>query len=357
MCLYNASETELDVFMSSSLILKSLQGKITGRPPCWLMRQAGRYLPEYRALRTKAGSFLELCLSPKMATEVTLQPIRRFDLDAAILFSDILIVPYGLGQALHFEEGYGPKLEAISKPSDVLNLCWDTYSARIEPTYEVVERTREKLANDVVLIGFAGAPWTVATYMIEGGSSRDYAKTKRWAYDDPEGFATLIDLLIKTTVRHLLRQIEAGAQVVKLFDSWSGVLAPDQFMRWTVDPIRQISEQVRSMYPDIPIIGFPRGAGVRYQKFAESAGVDAVALDTSVPTDWAARNLQNCVPVQGNLDPVALVAGGTAMKDCVRRIRADLCGGPFIFNLGHGVLPSTPPENVESLVKMLKEPG
>ena len=344
-------------FMSSSLILDSLENKITDRPPCWLMRQAGRYLPEYRLLRERAGSFLDLCLSPKMAAEITLQPIRRFGVDGAILFSDILIVPYGLGQSLRFEEGRGPVLDALVKPSDLLELSWDLHSARIEATYEVVERVRAELADDVALIGFAGAPWTVATYMIEGGSSKDYAKTKRWAYGDPKGFAGLIDILIEATAHHLMRQIEAGVQVVKLFDSWAGVLAPDQFKRWTVGPIRQIAEKVRAAHPEIPIIGFPRGAGASYRNFVACAGVDAVALDTTVPTDWAATHLQKCMPVQGNLDPLALVIGGTAMEDSVRRIRRDLSGGPFIFNLGHGVLPFTPPEHVEALVRMLREPG
>ena len=343
--------------MGSSLLLESLKGKISDRPPCWLMRQAGRYLPEYRTLREKAGSFLQLCLSPEMATDITLQPIRRFGLDGAIIFSDILIVPYGLGQALRFEEGRGPILDAVTGASELGKLSWDTHSAKIEPTYEAIERTRKELADDVALIGFAGAPWTVATYMIEGGSSKDYATTKKWAYGDPTGFASLVDILVDATVRHLSRQIEAGVQVVKLFDSWSGVLAPDEFKRWTVDPIRQIAERLRAIHRDIPIVGFPRGAGVLYQYFVENAGVDAVALDTNVPTYWAARHLQKSMPVQGNLDPVALVVGGAVMEKSVRRIRGDLSSGPFIFNLGHGVLPITPPEHVDALVRMLREPG
>lgn len=320
------------------------------------MRQAGRYLPEYRELRATAGSFLDLCLTPKMAAEVTLQPIRRFHPDGAILFSDILIIPFGLGQSVRFEEGVGPVLEALDGVGDLSRLSLDRSWSRIEATYETVSRVREGLPDDVTLIGFAGAPWTVATYMIEGRSSKDYAKTKQWAFSDPQGFSLLMDLLVEATIRHLDAQIQAGAQVVKLFDSWAGVLAPDQFEAWTIDPIRRIADGVKKLHPDIPIIGFPRGAGIQYKAFAERAGVDAIAIDTSVPTDWAAREIQPIAPVQGNLDPIALVSGGDALIRAVARIRNDLEDGPFIFNLGHGVIPSTPPENVARLAEMLRSP-
>lgn len=291
-----------------------------------------------------------------MAAEVTLQPIRRFHPDGAILFSDILIIPFGLGQSVRFEEGVGPVLEPLDSVEDLTRLSLDRSWSRIEATYETVSRVRDGLPGDVALIGFAGAPWTVATYMIEGRSSKDYAKTKQWAFSDPKGFSELMDLLVEATIRHLKAQIRSGAKVVKLFDSWAGVLAPDQFRAWTIGPIRRIADGVRKEYPDIPIIGFPRGAGIQYRAFAEEAGVDAVAIDTSVPTNWAAREIQPLAPVQGNLDPIALVSGGEALRSAVDRIRADLEGGPFIFNLGHGVIPSTPPAHVEQLAEMLRAP-
>jgi uroporphyrinogen decarboxylase len=342
--------------MSTQPILDALRGGVSERPPFWFMRQAGRYLPEYRALRANAGSFLDLCLTPKMAAEVTLQPIRRFHPDGAILFSDILIIPYGLGQPVRFEEGIGPVLDPIENVEGLTRLSLDRTWARIEATYETVGLVEAGLPDDVTLIGFAGAPWTVATYMVEGRSSKDYAKTKQWAFGDPAGFQALIDILVEATIRHLKAQISAGAEVVKLFDSWAGILAPDQFEAWTIEPIRRIAEGVRKDHPDVPVIGFPRGAGVQYKAFVERAGVDAVAIDTSVPTDWAARELQSILPVQGNLDPIVLCAGGDAMRRAVGRIRSDLEGGPFIFNLGHGVIPSTPPENVEMLADLLKSP-
>ena len=343
--------------MSNPLILDALRGGTSKRPPFWLMRQAGRYLPEYRELRANTGSFLDLCLAPAKAAEVTLQPIRRFHPDGAILFSDILIIPYGLGQSVRFEEGIGPVLEPIENSADLSRLSPDTSWSRIEATYETVSRVREKLPDDVSLIGFAGAPWTVATYMVEGRSSKDYAKTKHWAFSDPRGFGVLIDLLVEATIRHLRSQIEAGAAIVKLCDSWAGVLAPDQFEAWSIEPIRKITARLKQDFPDVPIIGFPRGAGVQYKAFAERSGVDAVALDTSVPTDWAAREIQTLMPVQGNLDPIVLVAGGQAMKSAVTRIRRSLEAGPFIFNLGHGVIPITPPEHVEELARLLREPN
>ena len=343
--------------MSNKLILDALRGGTSRRPPFWLMRQAGRYLPEYRKLRARTGSFLDLCLTPDKAAEVTLQPIRRFHPDGAILFSDILIIPYGLGQSVRFEEGIGPVLEPIDNAAGLSRLSSDRSWSRIEATYETVSRVGESLPEDVALIGFAGAPWTVATYMVEGRSSKDYAKTKHWAFSDPKGFSQLIDLLVDATVRHLKSQIVAGAAIVKLFDSWAGVLAPDQFEAWTIEPIRRIADHLKQDHPEVPIIGFPRGAGVQYKTFAQRSGVDAVALDTSVPTDWAAREIQTLLPVQGNLDPIVLVAGGDAMKSAVARIRGDLADGPFVFNLGHGVIPSTPPEHVEELALLLREPS
>ena len=343
--------------MSKQLILDVLRGATSERPPFWLMRQAGRYLPEYRKLRADAGSFMDLCLTPKLAAEVTLQPIRRFRPDGAILFSDILIIPYGLGQSLRFEEGVGPVLEPVENSSDLSRLSPDGSWSQIEATYETVSRVSQDLPEDVALIGFAGAPWTVATYMVEGRSSKDFAKIKQWAFSDPKGFSALIDMLVEATIRHLGSQIEAGASIVKLFDSWAGVLAPDQFETWVIQPIRRITDQLKQDYPQIPIIGFPKGAGVQYRAFVEQSGVDAVALDTSVPTEWAAREIQPLMPVQGNLDPIALVAGGDVMRSAAARIRTNLGGGPFVFNLGHGVIPITPPEHVEELARFLREPN
>jgi uroporphyrinogen decarboxylase len=341
--------------MTNPLIVDVLRGATSERPPFWFMRQAGRYLPEYRELRTRIGSFLDLCLTPKQAAEVTLQPVKRFHPDGAILFSDILIIPFGLGQAVRFEEGRGPVLEPLDNVKDLSRLSLDRDWSRIEATYETVSRVRAELPDDVALIGFAGAPWTVATYMIEGQSSRDYAKTKQWAFADPKGFGQLMDILVEATIRHLKCQIDAGASIVKLFDSWAGVLAPGQFEAWTIEPIRRIAEGVKKDHPDVPIIGFPKGAGIQYRAFVERAGVDAVALDTSVPTEWAARELQTKMPVQGNLDPIALVTGGETMRAEVERIRNNLSGGPHVFNLGHGVIPITPPDHVAELARLLRE--
>ncbi len=335
-------------------MLQALAGVRTSRPPFWLMRQAGRYLPEYRALRARRETFLELCLDPELATEVTLQPVRRFGPDAAILFSDILVIPVLLGQDVRFVEGTGPVLDAIEDVNDLDPLPARMSASRIAPVYETAARVRAALPDEVVLIGFAGAPWTVATYMVEGGSSRDYLRTRRWLYADPDGFSALIAVLVEATIAHLDAQIEAGAQVVKLFDSWAGILAPRAFERWCITPTRSIVSELHRRHPDVPVIGFPRGAGAGYAEFARSSGVDAVAIDTSVPPAWAARVLQPLVPVQGNLDPAALVAGGEGLATEVRAITRALSRGAHIFNLGHGVLPATPPEHVGELAELLR---
>ena len=340
--------------VSASLIFQSLAGRRTPRPPFWLMRQAGRYLPEYRALRAGCGSFLELCLDPVKASEVTMQPVRRFHPDAAILFSDILVVPLVLGQDLRFEEGRGPVLDPLRSVAGLSGIPDRMENSRIAPIYETASRVRGLLPDDVPLIGFAGAPWTVATYMIEGGSSRDYLKTKLWLYRDPRGFAALIDLLVETTVRHLDAQIAAGAGIVKLFDSWAGVLSAPAFEQWCIAPTRRIAAEIRRRHPGVPMIGFPRGAGAGYAAFARRASVDAVALDTAVCPSWAARVVQPIVPVQGNLDPAVLVAGGGCLAREVRRITRALSGAGHIFNLGHGVLPSTPPAHVEEMARLIR---
>lgn len=339
---------------STKPFLRALNGERVTPPPVWLMRQAGRYLPEYRKVRAEAGSFLDLCFTPDLAVEVTLQPIRRFGFDAAILFSDILVVPHGLGQRVWFEEGTGPQLEALTRPDDIAALSRDTVRERLSPVFETLRRLRSELSAQVALIGFAGAPWTVASYMVEGGSSRDFAAVKGWAYGDPQGFQVLIDLLVEATADYLVAQVEAGAEALQLFDSWAGVLPDAQLRRWCLQPAVEIVRRVRTRCPDVPIILFPRGAGLLYKDFAQDAGANALSLDTTVPLEWARETLQGSVVLQGNLDPLMLIAGGTALEHETRRILAALGEGPFIFNLGHGILPQTPPEHVAQLLALVR---
>ncbi|MGF6226982.1 uroporphyrinogen decarboxylase [Inquilinus ginsengisoli] len=334
--------------------LRALAGETLARPPVWLMRQAGRYLPEYRALRAQAGSFLDLCYNPELAAEVTLQPIRRYGLDAAILFSDILVVPHALGQALDYVEGEGPKLEPVTDAAGIARLSAGRLHEVLGPVYETVGRVAAALPPETALIGFAGAPWTVATYMVEGGGSKEYGVVKRLAYGEPETFGRLIDLLVEATVAYLLRQVAAGVHAVQLFDSWAGVLPEAEFERWVIAPTRRIVDAVRAAAPGVPIIGFPRGAGLLYERYLAGTGVDAVGLDTTVPPGWAAKALQPKAAVQGNLDPVLLLTGGEPMIRAADAITAALDGGPFVFNLGHGVLQKTPPEHVAALVRHLR---
>ncbi len=338
----------------SKPLLRALAGETLNKPPWWLMRQAGRYLPEYRALRAQGSDFVSFCLTPALAAEATLQPVRRFGMDAAIIFADILLVPRALGQRVEFGED-GPVLEPIAESAGIAGLRRGEVSG-LEPVYETVRRSRAGLPPEVALIGFAGSPWTVATYMVEGGASRDFQHVKAWAYRDPSGFAALIELIADATFVYLSGQIAAGADVVQLFDSWAGVLSEAGFERWVIDPTRRIIARLKQDFPTVPVIGFPRGAGLLYQRYAAETGVDAVGLDSAVPPSFARERLQGRVAVQGNLDPVALLVGGSAMRQEVRRIRAALAGGPFIFNLGHGVLPQTPPENVAELGRLLAEP-
>ncbi len=322
------------------------------------MRQAGRYLPEYLELRSKCKDFLEFCQTVPLAMEATLQPVRRFRMDAAILFSDILVVPHALGCATWFEKGVGPRLTPVSGASDVDGLRLEGLCDRLAGTYETVRQVRNALTDEgftkTALIGFAGGPWTVATYMVEGGPSQDFARVKAWAYGDPEGFGRLINILIEASCEHLWAQAEAGAEVVQLFDSWAGVLPESQFERWVIAPTRTIVARLKARWPELPVIGFPRGAGPLYQAFQAKTGVDAVSLDTTVSPHWAAEVLQPHGPVQGNLDPHMLVVGGRAMENEARRILQALAGGPFVFNLGHGILPETPPENVATLAGIVR---
>jgi len=336
-------------------LLRALDGEAVSPPPQWLMRQAGRYLPEYRALRAEVGSFLDLCYTPDKAAEVTLQPIRRFGMDAAILFSDILVVPHALGQDVAFREGEGPVLPPLAGADDLAQLSLERLHERLVPVYETVARVAGALPAETTLIGFAGAPWTVATYMVEGGSSRDFAATKAWAYDDPAGFDALIALLIEATAAYLDRQVRAGAEVVQLFDTWAGVLPPDAFRRWAIAPVQAIVARLKADHPGVPVIGFPRGAGLMYPEYAAATGICGIGLDTAVPPEQAAALLQPHVTVQGNLDPLKLVAGGAGMAAAVADILGALSSGPFIFNLGHGIVPQTPPEHVATLIDLVRE--
>ena len=343
--------------MTSKLILRALAGEVPAVPPIWLMRQAGRYLPEYRALRAEAGSFLELCYDPPKAAEVTLQPIRRFGLDAAILFADILLIPQALGQGLRFVEGEGPILEPIRDGKSLASLSLEGLHKRLEPIYETVERVRGALDATTALIGFSGAPWTVATYMVEGRGSRNFEHTKLWAFGDPKTFGQLIDMIIEATIAYLSRQIDAGAEVVQLFDTWANALSETAFARWCIEPTQRIVGALRETYPNVPVIGFPRGAGVALIDYAARTGVQGIGLDSAVPAAWARQEIQRQCTVQGNLDPLMLVAGGTAMTNEVRRITAVLKNGPFVFNLGHGILPHTPPDHVAELVAAVRSVG
>jgi uroporphyrinogen decarboxylase len=342
----------LHVRVSENRLLSALTGQAINPPPIWLMRQAGRYLPEYRKLRGQMASFLDLCLDPKLAAEVTLQPLRRFDLDAAIVFSDILMVPYALGQKVEFVEGEGPRLDPVRSETALAKL--DLAAARFAPVYETLERVRGELPAGVPVIGFCGAPWTVATYMVESRGSKNQVEARLWAYRDPASFQRLIDLLVEVSTDYLLGQVKAGAGVLQIFDSWAGSLPEDGFRRWCIAPTRAMVRRLKAAAPDVPVIGFPRGSGVLAEAYAKETGIDAIGCDTSLPLAWIAERLQSQVPVQGNLDPVLLLAGGAALDRRVAEILATLAAGPFVFNLGHGILPETPPEHVTRLVGLVK---
>ena len=339
---------------SQNPLLRTLAGQTNAPPPIWLMRQAGRYLPEYREVRGRVSSFLDLCRTPELAAEVTLQPLRRFDLDAAIVFSDILIVPYALGQKVEFVEGEGPRLEPIGDGKALGGLNKGSAAKALAPVYETIERVTAKLPESVPLIGFCGAPWTVATYMVEGGGSKDQAAARLWAYREQANFQRLIDLLVETSADYLLGQVAAGASALQIFDSWAGSLPEDEFARWCIAPTRRLVTQVKAKVPNVPVIGFPRGSGPLAERYARETGIDAIGCDTSQPIEWIRDRLQSLVPVQGNLDPLLLVAGGPHLDRRVASILAALGSGPFIFNLGHGILPDTPIENVERLLRLVK---
>jgi len=336
----------------SSPLLAVLSGERVDPPPVWLMRQAGRYLPEYRALRAEKGGFLNLVYDSAAATEITLQPVKRFGVDAAILFSDILIVPHAMGQALSFGVGEGPKLEPA-----LLDGCFEALMPapqHFAPIYETVRRVRAALSPETALIGFAGSPWTVATYMVAGHGSKDQEAARRLAYRDAAAFRALIDRIVAVTVDYLSGQIEAGAQVVQLFDSWSGSLAPAEFERWVIAPTADIVGRLMVRHPQIPVIGFPKGAGAKLGAYAAQTGVDAVGLDETVDPAWADAILPQGLPVQGNIDPLALIAGGRALAENVARVRAAFDKRPHILNLGHGILQDTPIDHVEQLLALVR---
>lgn len=339
--------------MSDKPLLLALRGETQAVPPVWLMRQAGRYLPEYRAIRAKVGGFLDLCYTPELATEVTLQPVRRFGMDAAILFSDILVVPHALGQPLTFAEGEGPKLDPVRSGADLARLNAEGMADRLSPVYETVARVRSSLPDRTALIGFSGAPWTLACYMVEGGGSKDFAEVKLWAYRDPVGFDALLSLLVDAVTEHLCHQIDAGAEAVQIFDSWAGVLPQELFTRCVITPTRRIVERVHARHPGVPVIGFPRAAGMLYRAYGAQTGVDAVGLDTTVPIALASQALPE--PIQGNLDPIALLAGGEALRRETAAILRAVQDRPAVFNLGHGVLPATPPEHVTELLRVIRD--
>ena len=333
-------------------VVDVLKGEAVFPPPLWMMRQAGRYLPEYRESRKRAGSFLDLCYNPDFAVEVTLQPIERFGFDASILFSDILVVPHALGRDLRFEEGRGPMMTPITA-AEIGALDGDMFHVNLEPVYETVRRLRRQLPEETTLIGFCGAPWTVATYMIAGHGTPDQAPTRLFAYREPEAFVRLLEVLADHSAAYLIRQIEAGADAVQIFDSWSGVLDEACFEAFCVAPVARIVRQVRKVYPDVPIIGFPKGAGNFYEAYREKTGVTALGLDWTV-SPAAARSLQRQGAVQGNLDPLRLTAGGKALAAGVAAILETLGEGPLVFNLGHGITPETPVAHVEAMVNMVR---
>ena len=345
--------------MSQKSAVKPLMEVLSGRrqevPPVWMMRQAGRYLPEYRELRARAGGFLDLCFTPEYAAEVTLQPIRRFNFDAAIIFSDILVIPYALGRSVRFEVGEGPRLDPLDTPEQVATLARHADFGKLEPVYEALRRVRRELAPEIALIGFCGAPWTVATYMVAGRGTPDQAPARMMAYHHPEAFADIIDVLVENSIRYLLGQLKAGADCLQIFDTWAGVLPPREFERWSIEPARRIIAGVRAQVPDARIIGFPRGAGAMLPAEVETPGVKAVSLDRPAEPSSIRECVQNRVAVQGNLDPLALIAGGAALDRAVDDVLANYAEGRFIFNLGHGIQPETPIAHVEQMLKRVRE--
>ncbi|MDB5545810.1 MAG: hemE [Hyphomicrobiales bacterium] len=339
---------------NQKIFLQTLDGVATSTPPLWMMRQAGRYLPEYRAIRASVPTFLDFCYSPKLATEATLQPIKRFGFDAAILFSDILVVPDALGQKVSFEQGEGPRLPPIESAEDLAKLRTEIDLRKLEPVFETIDRVKSDLPADVALIGFCGAPWTVASYMIAGRGTPDQRPARLFAYREPELFQKLIDLLVESSIAYLERQFIAGVEVVQIFDSWAGVLPALEFERWCLRPLLAIVDGVKARVPLARIIAFPRGVGSHLTAFTGHPGINALGLDTATDPVWAASHVQPFKPVQGNLDPLALIAGNQALDRSVDLIKSAFKGRPYVFNLGHGILPETPIAHVEQLVNRVR---
>jgi uroporphyrinogen decarboxylase len=335
-------------------ILQNLRGEATAKPPVWLMRQAGRYLPEYRALRANAKNFIAFCLNPELATEVTLQPVRRFGMDAAILFADILLIPHALGQSVAFVENEGPRLEPIRDAPALAQLSDARLTEMLSPVMQTIKNVRAALPPDVALIGFAGAPWTVVTYMIEGRGGTDYERTRAMAWGEPDLFAAIMERIVTATISYLNAQIEAGAEVLQLFDSWAGAVPAPLFESAVIAPTKRIVSELKAKHPDIPIIGFPRAAGSHVARYAAQTGVNAVGIDHMTDLAAASAAVPKGMAVQGNLDPILLLNGGAAMDREVLRIAGTMKGKPFIFNLGHGVMQPTPPEHVARLVSLLR---
>lgn len=335
-------------------ILEVLAGRRQRRPPVWMMRQAGRYLPEYRALREKAGGFLDLCFTPQWAAEATLQPVRRFGFDAAILFSDILVVPHALGRAVEFEAGEGPRLDPLDDAGKMAGLRREIDEAALAPVYETIGRVTAELPPDVALLGFCGAPWTVATYMVAGRGTPDQAPARLFAYRDPQAFEQLIDVLVAASTRYLVGQLRAGVDAVQIFDTWAGVLSPAEFARWCVAPTRRLVEAVRHEVPGARIIGFPRDAGSKLKTYLEGVPLDAVGLDWMVDAGFVRQAVPAGMAVQGNLDPLTLIVGGEALDRAVDQVLADFAGLPLIFNLGHGITPATPIAHVARMLARVR---
>jgi uroporphyrinogen decarboxylase len=335
-------------------LLDVLAGNRQAVPPIWLMRQAGRYLPEYRELRAQAGGFLDLVFNSRLAAEVTLQPVRRFGFDAAILFSDILVIPHALGQRVEFSVGEGPQLDPLGDGEAIRRLCGEIDQGKLAPVYETIGLVKKALPPDVSLLGFCGAPWTVATYMIAGRGTADQALARHFAYRDANSFTQLIDILVTASADYLAGQFAAGVDAVQIFDTWAGVLPPEEFFRWCVTPTQKLIAELRRQVPDAKVIGFPRGAGTALVRYVAQVPVDAIGLDWTVDRAYARDNIQPNVPVQGNLDPLVLVAGGAALDQAVDAVLDAFVGGPFIFNLGHGILPETPIAHVEHMVARVR---
>jgi len=334
-------------------VLEVLKGKTFDVPPIWLMRQAGRYLPEYRETRKNAGGFLNLCYTPELAIEVTMQPIRRFGFDASILFSDILVIPDALGRKVEFKEGEGPVLEPMSV-ADIKNLKPDNILEHLDPVLKTVAGLRSELPDETTLIGFCGAPWTVATYMIAGRGTPDQGPARMFAYQEPEAFQELINILVDASAEYLIAQIKAGADTVQIFDSWAGILGNDQFERWCIKPVKATVSKVHAEFPDVPIIAFPKGAGSQFNGYREQTGVQGLGLDWSVPFSQA-KELQKEGAIQGLLDPLRVITGGTALNDGIDDILENLGDGPLIFNLGHGITPQAPIAHVEQLIERVRK--